>query len=91
MLENSLGYVSQALRAYESSPVWQRDPKVAVFKDVAARGRPISWPGTLGEAFTTALAEFIVIDMVTEAVTSGSPRDAMANAERRARRIYRQG
>lgn len=92
VLENSLGYVSQSLRAYESSPVWQRDPKVSAFKNVAARGRPISWPGTLGEASTNALAEFIVIDMVTEAVSgSGSVKDAAASAERRARRIYRQG
>lgn len=91
VMENGNGYVSQALRGYENSPVWQRDPKVAVFKDVAARGRPIAWPGKLGEASTVALAEFIVIDMMTEAVSGAtSPRDAMANAERRARRVFRE-
>ena len=45
VLENSVGYVSQGLRAYDDSPLWRRDPKVRFFRDVAARGRPVSYAG----------------------------------------------
>jgi hypothetical protein len=43
LLESSAGYVSQSLKAYASGPAWQKDPKIAAFKDAAARGKlPLS-------------------------------------------------
>jgi len=90
VLENSVGYLSQALRGYDDSPLWQRDPRVRVFRDVAARGRPIGYAGPLGQQAAAALAENIVADMFTEVVGGqAAPRDAAQRAERRAQRIYR--
>lgn len=90
VLENSVGYLSHALRAYEDSPLWRRDPKITVFRDVAARGRPLSYAGTLGAASAAAFSESIIADMFAEAVGGqATPRDAVARAERRARRAYR--
>jgi multiple sugar transport system substrate-binding protein len=90
VLENSVGYLSHALRAYDASPLWQRDPRITVFRDVAARGRPLSYAGALGVNAATAFSESIVADMFAEAVGGqASPRDAVARAERRAQRIYR--
>ncbi|GJD52790.1 hypothetical protein OPKNFCMD_5557 [Methylobacterium crusticola] len=90
LLEGSAGYVSQSLRGYESSPVWAKDPKIARFKDVAARGKPASWPGPLGSAAAGVLADYVVIDMFAEAVTgSASPKDAAAKADKRVQRHYR--
>ncbi len=90
VLENSVGYLSHALRAYDTAPVWDRDPKIRVFRDVAARGRSVAFAGTLGNASAAALADNVVADMFAEAVGGqASPRDAVARAERRAHRIYR--
>ncbi|WP_158291949.1 ABC transporter substrate-binding protein [Paracraurococcus ruber] len=90
VLEASVGYLSQGLRAYDDSPVWTRDPKVRLFRDVAARGRPISWAGTLGPEASAALADSVVADMFAEAVGGqATAREAAARAERRAQRIYR--
>jgi multiple sugar transport system substrate-binding protein len=90
VLEGSVGYVSHALRAYESSPLWDRDPRIRVFRDVAARGRSVGYAGTLGTASAAALAENIVSDMFGDVVTGqSSPQDAVRSAERRAQRIYR--
>jgi multiple sugar transport system substrate-binding protein len=90
VLENSVGYLSHALRAYDTAPVWDRDPKIRVFRDVAARGRSVAFAGTLGNASAAALADNVVADMFAEAVGGqASPRDAVARAERRAQRIYR--
>lgn len=90
VLEASVGYLSQGLRAHDDSPVWQRDPKVRLFRDVAARGRSLGYAGRLGPEASQALADSIVADMFAEAVSGqSSPRDAVARAERRAQRIYR--
>jgi len=90
VLDQSVGYLSQGLRGYEDAPVWSRDPKVRAFRDVAARGRPISYAGSLGPEAAQALADSIVADMFAEAAGGQvSPRDAVARAERRAQRIYR--
>jgi multiple sugar transport system substrate-binding protein len=90
VLENSVGYFSQGLRGYDSSPVWQRDPKVRLFRDVAARGRSLGYAGRLGPEASQALADSIVADMFAEVVGGqASPRDAVARAERRVQRIYR--
>jgi multiple sugar transport system substrate-binding protein len=90
LLEGSAGYVSQSLKGFESSPLWDRDPKIQRFKDVAARGKPASWPGPLGSAAAAVLADYVVIDMFAEAVTgAASPKDAAAKAEKRVQRHYR--
>lgn len=90
VLEKSVGYLSHALRAYEDSPLWRRDPRITVFKDVAARGRPLSYAGALGANAAAAFSEAIVADMFAEAVGGqASPRDVVARAERRVQRIYR--
>jgi multiple sugar transport system substrate-binding protein len=90
VLENSAGYVSHTLRAYEDSPLWRGDPHIRVFRDVAARGRALSYAGPIGPQAATAFAENIVADMFAEVVGGqSSPRDAIAQAERRTQRIYR--
>lgn len=90
VLENSAGYLSQALRAYDDSPLWRSDPRITVFRDVAARGLPLSYAGALGINAATAFSESIVADMFAEAISGqASPRDAVARAERRVQRIYR--
>jgi multiple sugar transport system substrate-binding protein len=90
VLANSIGYLSHGLRGYESSPLWQSDPRITVFRDVAGRGRPLSFAGSLGANSAAAFAENIVSDMFAEVVGGqASARDALARAERRAQRIYR--
>lgn len=90
LLDGSAGYVSQTLRAYENAPVWDRDPKVRVFRDVAQRGKPASWPAPLGQAAAGVFADFVVVDMFADAVTGTmSPKDAASKAEKRAQRYYR--
>lgn len=90
VLENSAGYLSHALRAYDDSPLWRSDPRLTVFRDVAARGRPLSYAGAIGSNAATAFSESIVADMFAEAVSGqAAPRDAVARAERRVQRIYR--
>lgn len=84
-----LGYVASPLRAYGNLAVWRADPKATPFRDSIARMLPHSYAGTPGPKSARALAEFIIVDMVAEALTGRrSVRDAIRAAEDRLRRIY---
>jgi multiple sugar transport system substrate-binding protein len=90
LIEASAGYVSHTLKGYGAHPVWKQDPRVAVFRDVAARGRSIAYAGKLGYAAAGVLADDVVIDLFADVVSGQmSPKDAMAKAEKRAQRYFK--
>jgi len=89
-LQGSLGYLSHALKAFEANPVWTEDPKRLVFRDAALRSRTFAHEGSLGYAASSVFADFVVVNMIAEAATGAkSPKDAAADAARRAERYYR--
>jgi multiple sugar transport system substrate-binding protein len=84
------GYISQPLRAYEKNPVWTVDPKHTPYRDAVKNMRPAGYMGRLGYASAGALADFIVQDMVAEAVSgSKTPQEAAQRAQQRAERYYK--
>jgi multiple sugar transport system substrate-binding protein len=84
------GYISQPLRAYEKNPVWTVDPKHTPYRDCVKNMRPAGYQGRLGYASAGALADFIVQDMVAEAVSgSKTPKEAAQRAQQRAERYYK--
>lgn len=89
-LEGAVGYLTQSLNQYENNPVWTADPKNTVFRDAAKRTLTAGYKGSVGEKAASALAEFIVLDMFANYATGNmSADDAIAQAERQAKRIYR--
>ena len=87
LIEASAGYVSHTLKGFGDHPVWTKDPRVAVFKDVGARGRSIAYAGKLGYAAAGVLADDVVIDLFADVVSGQMPaKDAIAKAEKRLRR-----
>ena len=89
-LQESVGYFTQTLKGYEDHPVWTEDPKRRVFRDACTRTLDMAYAGTMGYAAAGALADFVVVDMVSQAATGQmSPADAVAQAEKRANRYYR--
>jgi multiple sugar transport system substrate-binding protein len=90
LIEASAGYVSHTLKGYSDHPVWKQDPRVAVFKDVAERGRSIAYAGQLGYAAAGVLADDVVIDLFADVVSGQMPpKEAMAKAEKRAQRYFK--
>lgn len=88
--EASIGYFSQPLKAYEKSPVWTSDPKHTPYRDLMSK---MLWPGyagSLGYASAGAMADFIMVNMVAQAASGAkSPKEAAADAQKRAERYYR--
>jgi multiple sugar transport system substrate-binding protein len=61
-----------------------------MFRDVAARGRPVSYAGSLGYASASVLSDYVVCDMFGEVITGSTPpKDAAAKAEKRIERYYK--
>jgi multiple sugar transport system substrate-binding protein len=86
----STGYVAQPLRAYEANPVWTADAKHTPYRDGGNFVLDVGHAGPLGPASASALADYIVLDMVAEAASgSRSPKEAAERAEKRAKRYYR--
>jgi multiple sugar transport system substrate-binding protein len=70
--------------------VWTADPKRTPFRESGRRSISPAGLGTVGEKSATALAEFILVDMVANYCTGrATVAEAMAAAERQAKRIYR--
>ncbi len=89
-LQESVGYFTHTLKSYADHPVWTEDPKRTVFKEASTRSLDMGYEGGLGYAAAGALADFIVVDMVSQAaIGQATPDEAMQQAEKRALRYYR--
>lgn len=88
--EASIGYFGQPLREYEKSPIWTVDPKHTPFRDLMSKMQWPSYAGSLGYASAGVLADFIMVNMVAQAASGAkSPKEAAAEAQKRAERYYR--
>jgi len=86
----AIGYVTQPLKAYESNPIWTVDPKHTPYRDAMKIMLPNGYSGTMGYASAATMADFIMVNMVAEAVSgSKSPKEAAARAQQRAERYYK--
>lgn len=89
-LIDSVAYLTHPLNAYDANPVWKTDPKLSLVRDVAKRTLTAGGLGSVGEKAASALADFIVLDMMASVATGRSTiKEAIAIAERQAQRIYR--
>jgi multiple sugar transport system substrate-binding protein len=84
------GYIAPPLAYYATIPVWTDDPKNTPYRDAVKNQRPAGYAGKLGYASAGAAADFIVVNMVAEAVSGAkTPKEAMERAQKRAERYYK--
>ena len=89
-LEAAGAYLAHPLNAYDANPVWRTDPKLSLVRDAGKRTLTAGGLGSVGEKAASALADFVMLDMVASVCTGrASIKDAIAVAERQAKRIYR--
>jgi multiple sugar transport system substrate-binding protein len=82
--------IATPLAGYASLPIWTVDPKNTPYRDPVKNLRPAGYAGRLGYASAGAAADFIVVNMVAEAISgSKTPKEAMERAQKRAERYYR--
>ena len=89
-LSGASGYVAPPLAEYAKAPIWTADPKNTPYRDAVKNLRPAGYAGKLGYASAGAAADFIVVNMVAEAISgSKTPKEAMERAQKRAERYYK--
>jgi multiple sugar transport system substrate-binding protein len=89
-LVDSVAYLTHPLNAYDANDVWKTDPKLSMLRDAGKRTLTAGGLGSVGEKAAGALADFVMLDMVASVCTGrASIKDAIAVAERQAKRIYR--
>ncbi|MBY0331235.1 MAG: extracellular solute-binding protein [Acetobacteraceae bacterium] len=89
-LTGCIGYWGQSLNAYRQSAVWDSDPKIKVFADAMNTRFWSGYSGPISQASGAVAADYVLVQMCA-AVAAGqqTPQDAAREAERRARRAYR--
>ncbi len=89
-LDSAVAYLTHPLNAYDKAAVWSSDPKLTLVRDVAKRTLTAGGRGSVGERAASALADFVMLDMVAAVCTDRATiKDAISMAERQAKRIYR--
>lgn len=90
-LNATSGYWTQPLKAYREAAVWHGDPKVLPYQDALANEFWSGYKGPISAQSGAMLADYVNVQMFA-AVSSGqaTPEDAAAEAEKRAKRIYKQ-
>ncbi|MBU1361121.1 MAG: extracellular solute-binding protein [Gammaproteobacteria bacterium] len=89
-LAGASGYVAPPLEEYAKAPIWTADPKNTPYRDAVKNLRPAGYEGKLGYASAGAAADFIMVNMVAEAISgSKTPKEAMERAQKRAERYYK--
>ena len=84
------GYVAPPLVEFSKAAIWTSDPKNTPYRDAVKNMRPAGYAGKLGYASAGAAADFIMVNMVAEAVSgSKTPKEAMERAQKRAERYYK--
>jgi multiple sugar transport system substrate-binding protein len=86
----AIGYVSHPLKAYDQNPLWSSDPKNKPYSNSMAVMLPNGYDGPMGYASAATMADFIMVNMVAEAISGAkSPKEAMERAKQRAERYYK--
>ncbi len=89
-MKAAIGYVTQPLKAYESNTIWTEDPKHTPYRDAMKIMLPNGYAGPMGYASAATMADFIMVNMVAEAVSgSKTPKEAVQRAKQRAERYYK--
>lgn len=81
------GWTSPPVKIHENDPIWKKDPKMALFKDVSSMGWP-GYPGAPTAQSSLVMSKYIMVDMFAKTFQGTKPQDAITWAEEELNRIY---
>ena len=82
------GYVGGPTPYWEKHPLWEKDSKLAPFKDAPKFGRWTGYPGPPTRKASEALVKYILVDMYAQAIKGMKPEDAARWAEGEMKKAY---
>ncbi len=82
------GYLLQNTAKYAKDPMWNRDPKMTVFRDEPKYGRDLGYAGPPNQKASLAYSKFIIVDTFTKSVQSGDAETAIKWGAEQLKHIY---
>ena len=82
------GYQLHITKKYTKDPMWDKDPKMSVFRDQPKYGRDIGYAGPADRKASLAFSKYIVVDTFTKAALSGDAAAAIKWGAEQLQRIY---
>jgi multiple sugar transport system substrate-binding protein len=69
-------------------PLWTKDPKLTLFRDVIKDARHVGYAGPSGRKASEALAKFIIVDMFAKSIQGATPEEALKWGTAELKKIY---
>jgi multiple sugar transport system substrate-binding protein len=83
------GYFLQHTKNWAKDPMWDKDPKMSVFREQPKYGRNQGYAGPGNEKASLAWSKYIIVDTFAKAVQSGEAESAIAWGADELGRVYR--
>jgi multiple sugar transport system substrate-binding protein len=75
-------------KMWYGDPVWTKDPKLTMFRDVMKDARAIGYAGPPGRKASESMAKYIIVDMFAKAIQGTPPEESLAGAAGELKKIY---
>jgi multiple sugar transport system substrate-binding protein len=82
------GYVVGPTPYWEKHALWEKDPKLAPFKESVRFGRWPGYPGPPSRKSSEALVKYILVDMYAQAIKGMKAEDAVKWADAELKKAY---
>ena len=83
------GYHLQHTVKLSKDPMWDKDPKMSIFRDQPKYGRDLGYAGPPNEKASLAYSKYIIVDTFAKAVQGGDPKAAIEWGAEQLKRAYR--
>lgn len=85
----SNGYSLGPGRYWRELPMWEQDPRITIYRDIAQYGRSPGYAGAYDRLASEVQAKYIVVDLFARAVQgTDTPEEAVAWAEQELKIVY---
>ncbi len=81
-------FIVAPTKMWYGDPVWTKDPKLTMFRDVMKDARAIGYAGPPGRKASEAMAKYIIVDMFARAIQGTSPEASLKWATGELEKIY---
>ncbi len=82
------GQIAGLLNFYEDDPVWKKDPKLSVIREIPKYVRMPGYPGPPNRAAAESMVKYVVVNMFARAAKGVSTPDTIKQAESELKDIY---
>ena len=82
------GYIQGVTPKWETHPVWESDPAIAIYKDNPRYGRTAGYAGPWNRQSGEAQEKYIIVDMFARAARGEDPETVAAWAQQELEGVY---